>query len=55
MPLLALDFEDENLAMLLRDFGDEEDQERAESILMTLAARHNDAHEDHFHHQVMQA
>ena len=55
MPLLEQDFDDENLAMLLQEFGDEEDQDRAESILMALAARSDDAHEDHFRNQVMQA
>ena len=48
MPLLEQDFDDENLAMLLQEIGDEEDQERAESILIALAAKTDDLHEDHF-------
>ena len=47
MPLLVHDFENENLAMLLRDFGEEDDQERAELILMAMAARTTDTHEEH--------
>ena len=45
MPILTRDFEDENLAMLLRDLGEEDDQERAEQILMAMAARTTDPHQ----------
>ena len=49
MPLLTHNFEDEKMAMILREFGEEEDdQARAEQILMALAERTTDIHQEHF-------
>ena len=49
MPLLTHNFEDEKMAMILREFSEEEDdQARAEQILMALADRTTDNHQEHF-------
>ena len=47
-PVVQQSFDDENLALLLAEYGDEEDQEKAEEILLALSAKTDNAHEDNF-------
>ena len=47
MPLITHDFEEEKMALLLREFGEEDDQEIAEQILIALADKTNDVHQEH--------
>ena len=53
MPLVQRSFEDENLALLLEDYGDDDDQNTAEEILLALSTQNQgnqlqSGHEYHF-------
>ena len=53
MPLVQRYFEEENLGLLLEEYGDDDDQNTAEEILLALSAQNQGnqlqaGHEDHF-------